>query len=249
MTCFNVSSRFFLCSHVTFVCAVRSLKLTLFSLVGFHRFKTLDFCAPTVLRLIRKRKSVPTGETLTVKPPLCTTEATILTFTESDQISKAKSQALLKTTKFFICSMPKQVCTISKNFMFPAMICWFSYLPGDARRSKQYIVNQEKQNTPKTTTTTRAPTTRITTTTTTHRPTYEQTTRIVASTYRPAHQPNHFNDNVAASTYRPAHNFFINPKVSQGSGKLNCTAETQKWDPLSDRWRDLEAVAEFQLLQ
>ncbi|CRK88454.1 CLUMA_CG002259, isoform A [Clunio marinus] len=84
----------------------------------------------------------------------------------------------------------------------------------DARRSKQYIVNQNKQNTVPTT----RPTTTIrqlppstTTTTTTPRPSYEPTTsRIVVSTYRPTSQPrNQFQDNVV-STYRPTNNFFSN---------------------------------------
>jgi hypothetical protein len=93
----------------------------------------------------------------------------------------------------------------------------------DARRSKQYVVNQSKQNTvqtPRPTTTTARPSTttyRTTTTraptTTPHRPTFEQT--VAVSTYRPSSQPkHHFNDNVVASTYRPAHNFFNNPPKS-----------------------------------
>lgn len=92
------------------------------------------------------------------------------------------------------------------------------FFSGDARRSKQYIVNQSKQNTiASSRPTTVRQTTSSSTTTTTLRPTYEQTTtRIVPSTYRPTQQPrNQFNDNNVVSTYRPAHNF-----NNQRNGKL-----------------------------
>jgi hypothetical protein len=114
---------------------------------------------------------------------------------------------------------------------------------GDARRSKQYIVNSQ-QNTvqpPRPTTTARPkppPSTTAYTTTTTIRPTFEQTTaRIVPSTYNPTVKPNNnfnvnavstyrptqqprinFNDNTV-STYRPAHNLFSNARTSARNGK------------------------------
>lgn len=94
-------------------------------------------------------------------------------------------------------------------------------LSGDARRSKQYIVNQNKQNTvqaPRPTTSAR-PAPPSTTTTTIRPPTYEQTTtRVAVSTYRPTSQPK-FNDHIAASTYRPSHNF-NSFRSNTGNGEL-----------------------------
>lgn len=120
---------------------------------------------------------------------------------------------------------------------------------GDARRSKQYVVNQSKQNAvqtssrPTTTTTVRPTTTayrtttthRTTTTqastTTTHRPSFDQT--FAVSTYRPSPQPkHHFNDNVVASTYRPAHNFFNNPPKSSNGEFTQTIYTTQAIKPL-----------------
>lgn len=75
----------------------------------------------------------------------------------------------------------------------------FSHAPDDARRSKQYIVNQNKQNLiqsptrPPTTTTTTIrslPPSTIITTSTTLRPTYEHTTRrLITSTVLSTPQP------------------------------------------------------------
>jgi hypothetical protein len=114
--------------------------------------------------------------------------------------------------------------------------CW-NFFTGDARRSKQYIVNQSKQNTvapTRQTTTSRpspspftAPST--TTTTTTFRPTYEKTStaRIVPSTYRPTTQPkSQFVDN-SISTYRPKNIFFNSPRSSAGNGKQSNQLDTR----------------------
>lgn len=112
----------------------------------------------------------------------------------------------------------------------------------DARRSKQYIVNQNKQSTAAATTRSTSTvrpqpsfppsTTSSTTTTTTtaFRPTFEYTTtRVAVSTYRPTSQPkNLFNDNSIVSTYRPSHNFLnTNPRNAAGNGDDEILRQSQ----------------------
>ncbi|XP_070502697.1 uncharacterized protein [Chironomus tepperi] len=117
----------------------------------------------------------------------------------------------------------------------------------DARRSKQYVSNQNSiQNQPKPTTTVQTttfrttqrttpytfPTTTSTTTSTTVRPTstsaprsyYESsTTREFVSTYKPTFQPKHFIDDKAViSTYRPqnANDYFNRARASSNDDEI-----------------------------
>lgn len=164
----------------------------------FFRFKTLDFCVQMELHSIKKLKFARTGAMWTVKQQHSTMEAITSTSIELDRISRARKRVSSKTMMSFICNVPRQVWKQIWSFICALMtfsLCLFTYFPGDARRSKQYIVNQNQQNliqspTRPTTTIRSHPPSTIITTTTTLRPTYEQTTRrFVASTVLSTPQP------------------------------------------------------------
>ncbi|KAG5671514.1 hypothetical protein PVAND_001708 [Polypedilum vanderplanki] len=109
----------------------------------------------------------------------------------------------------------------------------------DARRSKQYIVNQNAIQSPvRSTTTTLQPTTTTTQRTTTFSTTraapsttttsapprsyFESSTRIVVSTYKPTLQPKKLiEDKTAVSTYRPKNNDYFNrAKISSNDDEI-----------------------------
>ena len=109
---------------------------------------------------------------------------------------------------------------------------------GDARRSKQYIVNQNNQNNlqhnpqkqhsvqpPRPTTTFTPPTQQHTTvSTTTSRPAFEQTRIIAASTYRPSVAPKSTFAEKTTAAYKVSNNnndFFKHQKTSDFNGMFN----------------------------
>lgn len=121
-------------------------------------------------------------------------------------------------------------------------LIFYSNFQGDARRSKQYIVNQNNQNNlqhnpqkqhsvqpPRPTTTFTPPTQKQTTvSTTTLRPAFEQTRVIAASTYRPSVAPKSTFAEKTTAAYKVSNNnnnnnndFFKHQKTSDVNGMFN----------------------------